>query len=31
MANANFLSGSTSSNPFAAVTNPPTVVYGTNS
>jgi len=28
---ANFLSGSTSSNPFAGVSNPPTVVYGTNS
>ena len=28
---ANFLSGSTSSNPFAGVNNAPTVVYGTNS
>ena len=28
---ANFISGSTSSNPFASVTNPPTVVVGTNS
>ena len=28
---ANFISGSTVSNPFAAVTNAPTVVYGTNS
>jgi len=28
---ANFISGSTVANPFAAVTNAPTVVYGTNS
>ena len=28
---ANFLSGSTLANPFAGVTNPPAVVYGTNS
>ena len=28
---ANFLSGSTVSNPFASVSNAPTVVYGTNS
>ena len=28
---ANFISGSTVSNPFVAVQNPPTVVYGTNS
>lgn len=28
---ANFISGSSVSNPFAAVTNAPTVVYGTNS
>jgi len=28
---ANFISGSTVSNPFASVGNPPTVVYGTNS
>ena len=28
---ANFISGSTSTNPFAAVGNAPTVVYGTNS
>jgi hypothetical protein len=28
---AAFVSGSTFANPFAAVTNPPTIVYGTNS
>jgi hypothetical protein len=28
---ANFISGSTLANPFAAVGQPPTVVYGTNS
>jgi hypothetical protein len=28
---ANFISGSTLTNPFASVTNAPTVVYGTNS
>ena len=28
---ANYLSGSTLANPFAGVSNPPTVVYGTNS
>jgi hypothetical protein len=28
---ANFISGSTVANPFASVTNAPTVVYGTNS
>jgi hypothetical protein len=28
---ANFISGSTINNPFGAVGNPPTVVYGTNS
>ena len=28
---ANFLSGSTLANPFAGVSNPPTVTYGTNS
>ena len=28
---SNFLSGSTLANPFAGVSNPPTVVYGTNS
>jgi hypothetical protein len=28
---ANFISGSTVASPFAAVTNPPTVVSGTNS
>ena len=28
---ANFLSGSTATNPFAGVSNPPTIVYGTNS
>ena len=28
---ASFVSGSTFANPFGAVTNPPTIVYGTNS
>jgi hypothetical protein len=28
---ANFISGSTTSNPFASVANAPVVVYGTNS
>jgi hypothetical protein len=28
---AAFLSGSTFGNPFGAVSNPPTIVYGTNS